>query len=325
MSKRSIDPDQSANSNQPLQPRQAQTSEPVLITPQLFCNILTGRDPEGHKGTFGSVGILGGAPGMTGAALLAGRSALKAGAGRVYVSLAQHRPDVVVDYVQPELMIRPAREMLANARQINAWGVGCGMGSSADSVSLFRELLHVRAATPTVIDADALNALANATVEPDWSDDNIVLTPHPAEAARLLHTTTDEVQARRLSAALRISGQYRAWVVLKGHRTLIASPDGRLYINPTGNVALATAGTGDVLTGLIASLLAQGYDVATAVCGAVWLHGAAGEAMTSKLGGPIGVTASDIVDSVRTLRNSSSDLEQEIALYGISHQIPGRA
>lgn len=319
---RSIDSDPSNNSNQSPRPRQRhQASEPALITPHLFGNILARRDPEGHKGTFGSVGILGGASGMTGAALLAGRSALKAGAGRVYVSLAQQHPEVEVDYVQPELMIRPAHEMLASAQQISGWGVGCGMGACETSIRLLKKLLQVRASTPTVIDADALNAIANASVKPDWSDDNVVLTPHPAEAARLLHITTNEVQAQREMTASQIASQYRAWVVLKGHRTLIASPSGRLYINPTGNVALATAGTGDVLTGLIASLLAQGHDVTTAVCGGTWLHGAAGEVMTRKLGGPIGVTASDIVESVRTLRNSSSNLEQEIALYDINCQI----
>lgn len=293
----------------------------VTITPTLFASVFDQRCAQGHKGTFGSAGILGGAHGMTGAALLAGRSALKSGAGRVYVSLAQHQPDVVVDYGQPELMIRPAQEMLTSSQPVRAWGVGCGMGTTAHAIELLTELLRVRGTTATVIDADALNAIANASVKPDWTDEHIVLTPHPTEAARLLKTTTVVIQSDRIRAAKRLASQYRAWIVLKGHRTLVASPEGVLYINPTGNVALATAGTGDVLTGLITGLLAQGYDVESAVCAGVWLHGAAGEVMTHKLGGPVGVTASEVVDAIRILRNSSSLLAKEVTEYGICTQV----
>lgn len=297
------------------------TAPTRLNTPSLFEPVLCARDPDGHKGTFGSVAILGGAAGMTGAALLAGRSALKAGTGRVYVSLAQAHPDVVVDYVQPELMLRRAQDMLAIASQMDAWGVGCGMGTSDASARLLDTLFETRGTTPTVIDADALNLLAGRNGPVAWSDSQVVLTPHPAEAARLLKTSTAIVQSDRTGSVRALAKRYKAWVVLKGRHTLIASPEGDLVINPTGSVSLATAGTGDVLTGLIAGLLAQRFTMECAILAAVWLHGAAGEVMCHQLGGPVGVTASDVIEGIRILRNSTSLLAEEIRSFNITANI----
>ena len=281
------------------------------ITPALFSGIFAMRDPQGHKGTFGSVGILGGATGMTGAALLAGRSALKSGAGRVYVCLTQDSPDLSIDIGQPELMLRSVDETLAMASQIGAWGVGCGLGQQDNAIAWLRTLFRVRQNKPMVLDADALNALARGDAAPIWGSGTVILTPHPTEAARLLTTTTDLVQRDRIESARRLASQYQAWAVLKGHGTVVANPEGEFFINPTGSVALATAGTGDVLTGLIASLMAQGHDIRTAVCAAVWLHGAAGQWITTQLGGPVGVTATEIIDAIRRLRNNR-DLVDEI-------------
>ena len=268
------------------------------------------RDPQGHKGTFGSVAILGGAAGMTGAALLAGRSALKSGAGRVYVCLAQDQPELSIDIGQPELMLRSVDETLAMTSQIGAWGVGCGLGQQENAIAWLRTLFRLRQDKPMVLDADALNALARGDAAPIWGSGKVILTPHPTEAARLLNTSTQVVQRDRIESARRLAAQYQAWVVLKGHGTLIANLEGECFINPTGSVALATAGTGDVLTGLIASLLAQGHDVQCAVCAAVWLHGAAGQWMTTKLGGPVGVTATEIIDAIRLLRNNRDLVDQ---------------
>lgn len=281
----------------------------TTITPAMFADIFGERDPDGHKGTFGSVAILGGASGMSGAALLAGRSALKAGAGRVYVCLAQAEPELTIDIVQPELMLRTVPETLEMAPQISAWGAGCGLGQLDDAIGWLRGLFRVRQGKPMVLDADALNALARGDAAPIWGAGKVVMTPHPTEAARLLNTTTELVQRDRIDSAKRLAAQFQAWVVLKGRGTLVASPAGEVFLNPTGSVALATAGTGDVLTGLITSLLAQGHDERTATFAGVWLHGAAGQWLVSQQGGPVGITASEIIDAIRMLRNNPSQVE----------------
>jgi ADP-dependent NAD(P)H-hydrate dehydratase len=261
------------------------------------------RDPQGHKGTFGSVGILGGALSMTGAAVLAARMALKAGAGRVYIGLAQTSPSMSLDPYQPELMWRHADSLLELAPQITGWAVGCGLGNAPKAFDWLRTLFQKRGDAPLVIDADALNALANGDVSPTWGEAPVVITPHPAEAARLLQTSVKVIQHDRRLAALTLAERFHAWVVLKGNQSIVTSPTGQCQVNTTGNVALASAGTGDVLSGLIASLLAQGFDPAIAVPAAVWLHGAAADVLARRLGGPIGVTASELIDEIRLLRN----------------------
>jgi len=274
-----------------------------LISPELWPGVNAPRDPLGHKGTFGSVCIVGGASGMTGAALLAGRSALKAGAGRVYVCLAQPNPEITVDLLQPELMLRHAEELPALASQMDALAVGCGLGRQPFAIDLLRSLIMTPQRCPMVIDADALNALATGVFQPQWDPDKVVLTPHPAEAARLLDMTTAEIQRDRTSSIRKLADRYYAWIILKGHASLVCSPSGDVFQNPTGDVALATAGTGDVLTGLIASLLGQGHSMQSAVCAGVWLHGAAGQYLRTQLGGPVGTTASEVIEAIRYLRN----------------------
>ncbi len=227
-----------------------------------------------HKGVFGDVVVIGGAPGMTGAALLAASAALHAGAGRVLVGLLDTAA-ITVDNQQPELMFRPV-ESLDLSR--SAAVCGCGGGDAVRAV-----LPKVLAtASIAVLDADALNAIA--------VDENLqrqlaqraarakpsVLTPHPLEAARLLGCKTAEVQANRLEAAHRLAVRYACCVVLKGSGSVVAMPGQIPHINPSGNARLATAGTGDVLAGLIGASLAglQGHDaVFQAVCDAVYRHG----------------------------------------------------
>lgn len=261
------------------------------------------RDPAGHKGTFGSVGILGGAASMVGATVLASRAALKTGAGRVYIGLLQRSPSNDFDPGQPEIMWRHAAGLLSLAPQITGWAVGCGLGQSPEAFEALRHLFQVRGAAPMVVDADALNALANGDVSPTWGNSAVVLTPHPAEAARLLQTSVKVVQHDRRLAAQTLAERFGAWIVLKGHQTIVTRPDGHCHINTTGNVALASAGTGDVLTGVIASLLAQGFETSVAVSAGVWLHGAAADVLARRLGGPVGVTASELIDEIRLLRN----------------------
>ena len=275
------------------------------IQPKDFAEILSTRPPGGHKGTFGSVGILGGAPGMTGAAILAGRAALKLGAGKVFIALAQQPLPIAYDPPFPELMLREADELLAQPELVTAWAAGCGIGRAAQALAWLQKLMAVRNGRPMVLDADALNALASHAIQKNWGYGDVILTPHPQEAARLLQTDTQAVQANRVKAAQQLAKTYEAWIVLKGTQTLICAPDLSWQLNETGNVGLASGGTGDVLSGILVSLLAQGMPTRVAVPAAVWLHGAAADHLVAHGCGPIGLTAGELADAARTIRNHS--------------------
>ena len=268
---------------------------PALFAPR-------GRDT--HKGSFGTVGVVGGGPGMTGAALLAARAALKTGAGKVLVGFAQDAAPLACDPLQPELMLRDARSLLEEDWGVTAWVAGCGIGTGALAANALSELFVLRRAAPLVLDADGLNLLARGDIQPNWGEGTVVLTPHPAEAGRLLGVDTAEVQADRPAAARKLALRYRAWIVLKGAGTVVSSPDGDLRVNTSGNPGLATAGTGDVLAGMLGSLIAQKLPLDQAVAGAVWLHGAAADALVVQGVGPIGLTAGELADAARALRNS---------------------
>jgi len=244
--------------------------------------------------------VIGGAAGMAGAAVLAGRSALNLGAGRVYVGFAA--PDVpAFDPVQPELMFRSAGEVLA-LDHLTCLAVGPGLGLSDDAKRHLQAALAT--ALPLVIDADALNMIADDGVLGNalaGRNAPAVLTPHPAEAARLLHVTTRDIQKDRLSAAAAIARTFRAGVVLKGAGSVCAWPDGRWAINTSGNPGMASAGMGDVLTGFVAALLAQGASADAALEAAVYLHGAAGDALVEKGRGPVGLTAGELIGTAREI------------------------
>jgi ADP-dependent NAD(P)H-hydrate dehydratase len=273
------------------------------ISPSQFQQVFNARAVDGNKGSFGSVAIIGGAKGMTGAAVLAARMALKAGAGRVYVGLAQTGPHLELDAGQPEIMWRDALDLPALAQQITAWGLGCGLSTSVTGLQCIKTIFGSRLNTPIVLDADALNALSRGDLGVTWGSRPVILTPHPGEAARLLQVSIDDIQSDRVSSAQTLARKYDAWVVLKGHHSIVCNPAGAYKVNTTGNVALASAGTGDILTGLITSLLAQGFDPEQAVCAGVWMHGTAAERLTRQLGGTIGVTASELIDVIRVIRN----------------------
>ena len=273
------------------------------ITHASIAPLFAPRASDGHKGTFGSVGILGGAAGMTGAALLAARTALKSGAGKVLVGLTQTPVPLSCDPVHPELMIRHAGALLDDHASIHAWAAGCGLGQSDEAAAWLRTLFTVHGSSPLVVDADGLNLLANETIRPTWGQGLVVITPHPAEAARLLGSNTKDVQADRSGAARALAARFRAWVVLKGAHSIVCAPDLSWVVNPTGNVGLASGGTGDVLSGLLASLLAQGFAPEVAIPGGVWLHGRAADVLVSEGKGPIGLTAGELADAIRTLRN----------------------
>ncbi|WP_144630164.1 NAD(P)H-hydrate dehydratase [Bordetella genomosp. 13] len=278
---------------------------PVPIVREHLSALFAPRAPDSHKGTHGTLAVLGGGPGMAGAALLAARAALRTGAGKVFVGFAQEAAPLACDPLQLELMLRDARGLLADAGLgITTWVAGCGLGTGPVAVQLLAALFAQRGQAPMVLDADALNLLAQGALRPDWGLAPVVLTPHPAEAARLLGNTTARIQADRPAAARELALRHGAWIVLKGAGTLVCSPHGDCAINTTGNPGLATAGTGDVLAGIAGSLIAQGIALEQAVRGAVWLHGAAADALVGAGIGPIGLTAGELADAARRLRNA---------------------
>jgi len=247
--------------------------------------LLRPRRRDTHKGTYGNALVIGGGRGMVGAALLGGRAALHLGAGRVYVD-AVGAPEFRVDPMQPELMFRA----LADLHDLQAIVVGCGLG--VDSRARERLAAAVEREVALVADADALNLLAGDALLKERVVQRrapTVLTPHPLEAARLLGCGATDVQRDRVSAAQRIASTYNAVAILKGAGSVVARPDGLYAINPTGSPALATAGTGDVLAGMLGAFLAQGLAHWDAALAATWLHGHAGEGT-----GDIGLVAGDV-------------------------------
>jgi ADP-dependent NAD(P)H-hydrate dehydratase / NAD(P)H-hydrate epimerase len=243
--------------------------------------VLPPRRHAQHKGSFGNVVVIGGAPGMTGAALLAARSALRRGAGRVFVQLLD-AAGIAVDPTAPELMFR--REIDWQGSAADDWTAVCGCGGGEAVHTVLPAVLS--RAPRLVLDADALNAVATdpalqaLLVQRSAHQQATVLTPHPLEAARLLGCQAADVQADRLARARELARRFGAMVLLKGSGSVIAAPDGRATINPTGNALLATAGTGDVLAGWVGALWAQGATAEQAAIAAAFQHGAAAEAWT---------------------------------------------
>jgi hydroxyethylthiazole kinase-like uncharacterized protein yjeF len=273
-----------------------------LNGPELFASdlILTARDQNTHKGSFGDVAIVGGAHGMAGAPILAARAALFAGAGRVFVAALDPGPGY--DSVQPELMFRDADGFDFSGRTLV---VGPGMGDSPKAARLLAKAID--SGSPLVLDADALNKIAASTDLQERiarRDAHTIMTPHPLEAARLLGVTAAVVQADRLAAAREIANRFRAIVVLKGSGSVIAEGKEDIQaINNTGNPGLASAGTGDVLAGLCGALLAQGWLGWLAALGAVWIHGAAADGLVYEGVGPIGLTAGELPRAIRAVLN----------------------
>jgi hydroxyethylthiazole kinase-like uncharacterized protein yjeF len=270
-----------------------------LNDPARFGAWLSARVHSSHKGSFGDVAVVGGAAGMGGAAVLAARGALLAGAGRVFVASLDAGP--AYDSLHPEIMFRNAAGFNGNDSTLV---LGPGMGDSAGAIRALVKALD--GPSPLVLDADALNLVA---ASPDLQGHlssrsaPAIMTPHPLEAARLLGVTAGVVQQDRLAAAREIAARFGAVVVLKGSGSVVASHDGMAIINPTGNPGLATGGTGDVLAGVCGSLLAQGWPAWEAALGAVWMHGAAADWLVQQGVGPIGMTAGELPAAVRAVFN----------------------
>ncbi len=279
-------------------------SRGMVLDSGALAAVLPRRPLNSHKGTFGSIGVIGGASGMTGAALLSGRAALKLGAGRVYVGLLD--PDAQsLDPIQPELMLRRAEAVLA-MDSLSCLVLGPGLSQSAEAHRCTERALALD--VPLVIDADALNLIG--------ADEGLrqacrarrgptVITPHPAEAARLSGQSTSAIQNDRIAAALALAQRYQAITVLKGVGSIVATPEGRFEINTSGNPGLASAGMGDVLSGILGALIGQGAQPVLATHAAVHLHGLAADRLAQRLGGPVGMTASEIVEAAREILNQA--------------------
>ena len=260
------------------------------------------RAPDSNKASHGSVAIVGGAAGMVGAAFLSGRAALYSGAGRVYVVRPNLHDGLVMDAVHPELMVIDFAQ--SKSKPITTWCIGPGLGESDAAHQILQEVLAK--STPVVIDADGLNLMAEDPAlmrQCARRNSPTVITPHPGEAARLLGQSVADIQADRPKAAARLCELLQSVVVLKGMGSVIQIPGRAPVINDTGNPALATAGTGDVLTGLLGALIAQGMAVDVAAITAVRVHGQAAEDLSQRIGGVIGCTAGELIPEIRSCLN----------------------
>ena len=241
------------------------------------------RDPMGHKGTFGKVYCLCGSVGFTGAPVFAGRAAMRMGSGLAYLGVPERAWSVVAakcdevmafplpDTGEGKLSLRAEETVRSAMAPCDAVLMGCGLGRSAETDELSRRLLDIP--QPLVLDADGINALAGHIDELRRRRGKItVLTPHEGEFARI-----GDLTAGREASAAAFARDHGVYLVLKGHRTVIAAPDGRLAVNPTGNSGMAKGGSGDILSGMVVSLLGQGAEPFAACCAAVYLHGLAGD------------------------------------------------
>jgi hydroxyethylthiazole kinase-like uncharacterized protein yjeF len=256
------------------------------------------RPRNAHKGRQGTVRIIGGAMGMRGAATLAARAAQRAGAGKVYLSFIDD--DAMPPQLDPEWMIAPLQ---ATVPAVSAVVIGCGMGQSDSSRVTLQAA--IKAECPAVIDADALNLIAQWPGCLAKRTAPTILTPHPLEAARLLHGTVDQILADRIEAARSLARRYGALVVLKGAGSVCSAPDGRWCVISSGTPALATAGSGDVLAGTVGALLAQRLSAWEALLWAAWAHGRAAErwSIATQHNGEAGLAASELPDWIRSTLN----------------------
>lgn len=268
--------------------------------------ILPQRPPYGHKGTFGKVLVLAGSPGLTGAATLVSLSALKSGAGLVYLGVP-HSLNNILEAKATEVVTIPLPETSAHTLSNSAMGtlntyiegidviaIGPGVGVHTDTRKLMLEIMET-VNLPVIIDADGINNLDRSDFGNNHSP--LVLTPHPGELSRLIGESIDYIDKNRIDVAINLAREWNVVLVLKGAPTVIASPDGRCYLNTTGNSALATAGSGDVLTGVIAGLYAQKTDLLQSAVLGVYIHGLSGD-LAAEEKTEYGVIAGDVMENI---------------------------
>jgi len=306
-----------------------------LSTPSDFASLLAPRARDANKGSYGHVLVIGGSVGKAGAAAMAGFSALRSGAGLSTVATPKSVLATVAAFY-PELMTEPLIETKDGTISLRALGLGLdallerktlaigpGVSRNAETAEFVRELvkrrdtsLSVHSVVNMVVDADALNAFEGAADQLNGRGRTVVITPHPGEMARLTGLSIPEIQAHRLEVARNFAREHELMVVLKGHRTIIAAPDGTVWVNPSGNPGMATGGAGDILTGMVAGLIAQHPQHALeATALAVYLHGLAGDLASESVGENC-MVATDLVrflpQAFAQMRNQKSD---EIRLH----------
>ena len=272
------------------------------ITAAYVRRLLPRRDPMGHKGTFGKVLCVCGSVGYTGAPIFAGRGAVRTGSGLVFLAVPESvwpvaavKSDEAMPFPVPEaegrLSLLAEEPIRRRAESCDAVLIGCGLGRGWQTDALVRKLLTIE--KPLVLDADGLNALSGREELLQKRAAPTILTPHEGEFLRL----GGGLSAGREAAAAAFSEKYGVYLVLKGHRTVVAAPDGRLAVNGTGNSGMAKGGSGDVLAGMILSLLGQGCEAFAACCAGVWLHGRAGDLAAADKG-ERGMTPTDLLEQI---------------------------
>lgn len=279
-----------------------------LITAECVKEWLPPRPAPSHKGNFGRVLVIAGSRGMTGAAGLAGEAALRSGAGLVTVAVPETLHDIM-EAKLTEVMTVPlpdtgsgslsreaCQRILPLAENMDVLAIGPGLSQAPEVTALVKELI-TSIKIPFVLDADALNAIAGEVGILRKLQAPAVITPHPGEMARLMGSVPKDIQEDRLGNAVKAAAAWNVVTLLKGSRTVVASPDGTVYINSTGNPGMATGGSGDVLTGIIASLIAQGLKPARAAAAGAYLHGLAGD-LAAREKGMMGLIASDIISAL---------------------------
>jgi len=289
-----------------------------LIEPRMFVEYFKPRRRDSHKNDFGHVAVVAGSLGKIGAGLLACRGALRSGAGLVTYALPE-KAYTKFDVRSPEVMYQPCNDTLLGTFSLKSAQavlhmladkkcavIGPGIGGDEETKKFVIELVK-RAQVPLVLDADALNDLTSSLDLLRSRKAATVLTPHPGEMARLTGHSGKDVQLGRILQAKEFATSCRVWLVLKGHRTVVASPEGEVFINPTGNPGMSTAGSGDVLSGVVAGFIAQGLPIREAVIAAVYLHGLSGD-MAARNMGERGLIASDLINMLPLAMKSSFEV-----------------
>jgi NAD(P)H-hydrate epimerase len=279
-----------------------------LLTTDLIANYFKPRPSDVHKGDAGHLLLLAGSPGKTGAAAMTAMSAMRTGAGLVTLGIPSSLNPVLEsqcleamtcplsetkDGMLGESSFNAIMELLSGKRCL---AIGPGLGSGVETKSLIRRVIQ-ESTVPIVIDADGINSLAGYTKILQNLKVPVILTPHPGEMARLIDSTAENIQKDRVGCARDFAERFNVHVVLKGARTIIAHPDGSVFINPTGNSGMASGGMGDVLTGMIAGFVTQGYSPETAAHAGVFLHGTTADVIADKTG-PFGFLATDVMKAI---------------------------
>ncbi len=276
---------------------------------ELVKSAIVKREPESNKGTYGSLLMICGSYSMAGAGILAGKGALRCGVGLLKMAVPKSIYPIVASAIY-ESVFYPVTEnesgthnkyetpfLLKKSQDSKAVLIGCGMQNNRDTFFIVNSFLR-KCDVPIVLDADALNAVCNNLEVFKSAKVPVIITPHPGEMARLAKLTVQQVQSNRKQVAAKFAKEYGVYVVLKGNKTIVASPDGETFVNNTGNAGMATGGSGDVLAGMISSLLAQNpAKPLECACAGVYLHGMAGDIAKEKFG-EIPMLPTDLVDCI---------------------------